>query len=151
MLVLGTQFGEAARRAFFAPFVYLGKTSLRPSRRTLGGSGTQSTTTVWTSPTPCPSGQSRPACAQRRKPGWTCTWTNWWPRALLARFRQGSSRAVFTPLLLVPGGPSPGSPTEYVRTSSRLINGWLSISISSMIPGGTGPNLDGQSGLACWT
>ena len=32
-----------------------------------------------------------PHLAQRRKPGWTYTWTNWWPKALLARFCQGAA------------------------------------------------------------
>ena len=47
----------------FCAIFYLGKTSLQPSRQTSGGSGTQSITTVWTLPTPSPSGRSRPTCA----------------------------------------------------------------------------------------
>ena len=52
--------------------------------------------------------------------------------------------------------PSPGHLVQaalpmYVRILSQSTNGQPSISITSMIQGGTGPNSGGQSGLACWT
>ena len=56
---LGTQLVRLHGMPFCA-ICYLERKNLRPSRCTLGGSGTQSTTTVWTSLTPCPSRQSPP-------------------------------------------------------------------------------------------
>ena len=81
---LGTQLVRP-HRAPFCAICYLGRTNLQPSRWTSGGSGTQSTTTVWTSPMPCPSGQSPPPAPRGgslagRTPGRTggqrCNWPN---------------------------------------------------------------------------
>ena len=100
------QFGDTVDEATSAPFCAVccpGRTSLWPSRQILGGSGTQSTTTIWTSPNVVPIWAKPPHLHPEEEAWLDVHLDKLVAKGVIGPILPGEQPRCVTPLLLVPG------------------------------------------------